>query len=203
MVETGITPDFITVDGSEGGTGAAPLEFSNAVGTPLRDALVLVNCTLTGVGLRDRVTIIASGKAISAFHVLSLIALGADAVNSARAMMFALGCIPSLSCNKDTYPTGIATQNPVRYKSLDVNLKAVRVANYHAAMIKNVAKLLGATGLESLDKLRPEHINRRISTTEVKTYADIYPHITEGSLLVSTGIPEAIKADWENSAADR
>ena len=202
MLETGITPDFITVDGAEGGTGAAPVEFSNAVGTPLREGLVFVHSALIGIGLRDRIRIIASGKAISAFHVLGLLALGADSVNAARAMMFALGCIQSLSCNKDTCPTGIATQNPNRYKSLDVNLKAVRVANYHAAMMKNLAELLGASGLEKLSDLRPWQIHRRISAVEVKTYAEIYPVIAEGCLLDDKTVPDSLKLSWAGAAAD-
>lgn len=129
MLETGITPDFITVDGGEGGTGAAPIELTNSVGTPLRDGLIFVHNALRGSGLRDRIRIIASGKVTTPYHMLRLMALGADTINSARAMMFALGCIQSRQCHKDTCPTGVATQNPARYKALDVDIKAKRVAS--------------------------------------------------------------------------
>jgi len=147
MLETGITPDFITVDGSEGGTGAAPIELTNSVGTPLRDGLIFVRNALVGIGLRDQVRLIAAGKAISAFHVLRLIALGADTVNSARAMMFALGCIQSRHCNRGTCPTGVATQDPARYKALHVDDKASRVARYHRSLFKNLMEMVGAAGL--------------------------------------------------------
>jgi len=196
MLETGITPDFITVDGSEGGTGAAPVEFSNSVGTPLRDGLVFVNNALLGTGLRSSIRIIAAGKATSAFHVLRLLALGADTVNAARAMMFALGCIQSRHCNRDTCPTGIATQNPARYQALDVDLKAIRVANYHAAMIENLMELVAAAGLSDLDELQPRHINRRVHGTDIRHYAELYPGITGGCLLMESGIPEAWRKDW-------
>ncbi|MHC4857196.1 MAG: FMN-binding glutamate synthase family protein [Planctomycetota bacterium] len=196
MLETGITPDFITVDGSEGGTGAAPVEFSNSVGTPLRDGLVFVNNALLGSGLRSSIRIIAAGKATSAFHVLRLLALGADTVNAARAMMFALGCIQSRHCNRDTCPTGIATQNPARYQALDVELKATRVANYHAAMIENLKELVAAAGLSDLEELQPCDINRRVHGTDIRHYAELYPGITDGCLLVESGIPEAWRNDW-------
>ncbi len=126
MLETGITPDFITVDGAEGGTGAAPIELTNSVGTPLRDGLNFVNNALIGAGLREQIRIIAAGKVASAFHMLRLMALGADTVNAARAMMLALGCIQSRHCHENTCPTGIATQNPDRYKALDIDGKATR-----------------------------------------------------------------------------
>ena len=132
MLESGITPDFITVDGGEGGTGAAPTEMTNSVGTPLRDALIFVNRALIGIGLRDKVRVIASGKVFSAFHLLRVVALGADTANSARGMMFSLGCIQSRSCNTDHCPTGIATQNPSRNKALVVEDKGRRVAIFYS-----------------------------------------------------------------------
>jgi len=193
MLETGITPDFITVDGAEGGTGAAPIELTNSVGTPLRDGLIFAHNALIGTGLREQIRIIASGKAISAFHVLRLIALGTDTVNAARAMMFALGCIQSRQCNEDTCPTGIATQNPARYKALDVDDKAARVANYHASMIENLMMLVAAAGLNRLDELRPWHINRRVNGTETKHYAEIYPCITNQCLLADTEMPRKLE----------
>ena len=201
MLETKITPDFITVDGAEGGTGAAPIELTNSVGTPLRDGLIFVHSALIGIGLREQIRIIASGKAISAFHVLRLLALGADTVNAARAMMFALGCIQSLHCNQDRCPTGIATQNPLRYKALDVDIKSVRVANYHAAMIENLMELVAAAGLNSLDELRPWHINRRVNGTETRHYGELYPCIADQCLLSTTEIPETWRNDWNQATS--
>ena len=202
MLETGITPDFITIDGGEGGTGAAPVEFTNSVGMPLRDALIFVNNALIGSGLRRRIKLIASGKAISAFHILRLMALGADTVNSARAMMLALGCIQSRSCNTDHCPTGIATQNPARFKALDVDHKAERVANYHAAMIKNLVELTAVAGIDSLDQLKPEDINRRVSGTDVRNYRELYPSITPDCLLNSSTCPDSWKDRWSQASAE-
>ena len=202
MLETGYMPDFITIDGGEGGTGAAPVEFTNSVGMPLRDALIFVNNALIGSGLRRRIRLIASGKAISAFHILRLMALGADTVNSARAMMLALGCIQSRSCNTDHCPTGIATQNPARFKALDVDHKAERVANYHAAMIKNLVELTAVAGIDSLDQLKPEDINRRVSGTDVRNYRELYPSITPDCLLNSSTCPDSWKDRWSQASAE-
>ncbi|HHL19080.1 MAG TPA: FMN-binding glutamate synthase family protein [Thiothrix sp.] len=201
ILETGITPDFITVDGGEGGTGAAPIELTNSVGMPLRDALIFVHSALRGIGRREEIRIIASGKAYSAFHVLRLIALGADSVNVARAMMFALGCIQSRHCNADTCPTGVATQNPARYKSLNVELKAKRVARYHHATVENLKELLAACGLERLDQLKPWHINRRVGGTQIKNYDELYPCIDKACLLDEKHCPPAWKRDWERASA--
>lgn len=202
MLATGITPDFITVDGSEGGTGAAPTEMTNAVGTPLRDAVIFVNEALIGIGLRDKIKIIASGKVFSAFHLLRIIALGADAVNSARGMMFALGCIQSRACNTDHCPTGIATQNPHRYKTLIVDDKAKRVKNYHHETIKNLTELLAVAGLKSLSELKPKHINQRVQGTEVKNYEELFPCISANCLLSEDTIPQSWLKDWHNAKAD-
>lgn len=202
MLETGVTPDFITVDGTEGGTGAAPIEFTNSVGMPLREGLIFVHNALLGAGLRDQIRIIAAGKAISAFHVLRLMALGADTVNAARAMMFALGCIQSRHCNRDTCPTGVATQNPDRYKRLDVDDKATRVANYHEAMMENLMELIAAAGLSSLAGLRPWHVNHRVNDAEIKNYAELYPCIADRCLLSETQIPDAWQNDWVQAASN-
>lgn len=192
MLETGITPDFITVDGGEGGTGAAPVEMTNSVGTPLRDALIFVDRALIGVGLRDQVRIIASGKMFSAFHMLRSMALGADIVNSARGMMLALGCIQSRACNTDHCPTGIATQNPSRNKALVVTDKAERVANFQKDTVTQLVELLGAAGLDRLDQLEPKHINRRVQGTEVCSYDELYPKLQPACLLDPATVPE----DW-------
>lgn len=196
MLATGITPDFITVDGGEGGTGAAPTEMTNSVGTPMRDAVIFVNEALIGIGLRDKVRIIASGKVFSAFHLLRIIALGADTVNSARGMMFALGCIQSRTCNTDKCPTGIATQDPNRYNALVVEDKAKRVAKFQNETIKNLTELLAVAGLDNLGSLQPVHINQRVKGTVIKNYAELYPSIKDNCLLSNTTIPEEWKLNW-------
>jgi glutamate synthase domain-containing protein 2 len=202
MLKTGITPDFITVDGGEGGTGAAPTEMTNSVGTPLRDALIFVNRALIGIGMRDRVRIIASGKIFSAFHLLRAVALGADTANSARGMMFSLGCIQSRSCNTDRCPTGIATQNPSRNKALVVEDKGKRVENFHREMIENLVELLAVCGLNRLEELDPRHINQRVKGTVIKNYAELYPVITSCCLLSDTDIPDNWQKDWAMASAD-
>jgi glutamate synthase domain-containing protein 2 len=201
MLETGIVPDFITIDGSEGGTGAAPVELTNSVGTPLRDALIFVNSALIGVGLRDQTRLIAAGKAVSAFHVVRLLALGADTVNSARAMMFALGCLQSRSCNTDKCPTGIATQDPARYESLNVKDKGNRVFNYHHSMIRNITELLAVAGLTHIEQLQPHHINQRVGGTVVKRYDELYPPLLGGCLLMDDRVPESWRRDWVAASA--
>lgn len=203
MLESGITPDFITVDGGEGGTGAAPTEMTNSVGTPLRDALIFVNSALLGIGLREKIRIIASGKIFSAFHLLRIIALGADTVNSARGMMFALGCIQSRACNTDNCPTGVATQNPARYKALNVEDKARRVTNFQRETIHNLVELLAGAGLDDLQQLKPEHINRRVNGTVVKTYKQLYPFISDCCLLQSESIPENWLEAWHLAHPDQ
>jgi len=201
MIKTNITPDFITVDGGEGGTGAAPTEMTNSVGTPIRDALVFVNNSLIGFGLRDKIRIIASGKMFSAFHILRAIALGADTVNSARGMMLSLGCIQARTCNSDHCPTGIATQNPSRNKAIVVTDKAQRVANFQRETVTNLVELVGAAGLNGIHELKPKHINRRVQGTDVKNYAQLYPTIEENALLDTTTIPEDWRYDMQEANA--
>ena len=203
MVETGIKPDFITIDGGEGGTGAAPIEFTNSVGTPLKDALIIVNNALIGCGLRDDIKVIAAGKIISAFHLIKALALGADTVNSARGMMFALGCIQSRACNTDHCPTGIATQDPARVVGLVVSDKAQRVARYHGQMMKNLAELLAAAGLNSLVELKPRHIMHRLQGTIVKSYEEMFPTIATGALLDDATRPESWSSDWHAAQVNR
>lgn len=197
MLETKILPDFITIDGGEGGTGAAPIELTNSVGMPLRDGLVFVNNALIGVGLRDHIRLIASGKVMSAFHMLRLHALGADIINSARAMMFALGCIQSRHCNQDTCPTGIATQNPTRSKALDIEHKSTRVANYHASMIRHLVNLVASAGLNSLSEIKPRHINHRIKGIEIKNFEELYPNVEKDFLISDKPLPDDWKKDWD------
>jgi len=183
MIKTGILPDFITVDGGEGGTGAAPLEFSNSVGMPLRDALAFVYDTLHGFGLKKHIRIIASGKVHSGFDLVKNIALGADMCNAARAMMISLGCIQALECNTNTCPTGVATQDPALYKGLNVADKRVRVANFHNETIKAAVELMAAAGIKHPDHLHRSHIYRRVSANQIQTYAEMYPYLLKNSLL--------------------
>jgi glutamate synthase domain-containing protein 2 len=183
MHETGITPDFIMVDGGEGGTGAAPFEFVNHVGTPLREALMLVHNTLVGIDQRGKVRVGAAGKITTAFDIARAIAIGADWCNAARGYMFALGCIQSLSCHTDRCPTGVATQDPRRWQSLDVADKAQRVFNYHANTLKALAELLAAGGLTEPAQLGPQHIIHRVSSTEIQSLARLYRFLEPGELL--------------------
>jgi glutamate synthase domain-containing protein 2 len=183
MLATGITPDFIVVDGGEGGTGAAPVEFSDHVGTPLQEALVLVHNTLVGANLRERIKIGASGKIVTAFDVARTIALGADWCNSARGFMFALGCVQSQSCHTDRCPTGVATQDPQRQQALDVPDKTSRVANFHRNTVGALAELIAAAGLTHPSQLRPHHIVRRVSPNQVKLASALLPYLSPGELL--------------------
>ncbi len=183
MLMTGITPDFIVVDGAEGGTGAAPIEFVDHVGTPLVEGLRLVHNTLVGIGLREHIRLGASGKVISAFDMARIMALGADWCNSARAYMFAIGCIQAQVCHTGKCPTGVTTQDPKRQEALVVGDKSVRVANYHANTLKALAELLGAAGLEHPRFLRPHHIARRISTGDIRVLSAKYPDFEKGELL--------------------
>ncbi len=202
MVETGVTPDFITVDGSEGGTGAAPIEMTNSVGTPLREGLLFVHNALVGTRLRGKIRLIASGKAISAFHMIRLFALGADTVNSARAMMLALGCIQARSCHNDKCPTGIATQKASRFNALDVDLKAERVANYQSANIKNLMEIVGSAGLTDPKGITSDHMYHRVKGGAVQTYSDIYDYLQEGVLLSDNTRPENWQRHWARADAN-
>src|SRR5690606_22918808 len=158
MRETGILPDFIVVDGAEGGTGAAPVEFVNHIGVPMHEALMLVHNTLVGLDLRDRVRVAAAAKITTAFDIARTLAIGADWCNAGRGFMFSRGCIQSGSCHNDHCPTGIATQDPRRWKHLDVEIKADRVAHFHRNTLIAVRDLLCAAGLSSPAELGPEHI---------------------------------------------
>ncbi|MDT8438964.1 MAG: FMN-binding glutamate synthase family protein [Wenzhouxiangellaceae bacterium] len=202
MLEVGTAPDFITVDGGEGGTGAAPLEFSNSLGMPGRDALVFVANALTGADLRDRVRVIYSGKVFSAFHMIRAIALGADTCNSARAMMFALGCIQALRCNSNHCPTGITTQNPALVKGLHVPSKTERVHRFHTATIHAFLEMLAAMGLKSPGEIRPHHVYRRVDDLNVRSMAEVYQFLKPGQLL-SGDLPScSLVSEWQQASAD-
>jgi len=208
MVETGVVPDFIAVDGAEGGTGAAPMEFSNAIGMPLTDGLLLVHNALLGCDLRAKIRVICSGKIVTGFHMVQRMAIGADLCNSARAMMFALGCIQALKCNTNHCPVGVTTQNPDLVRGLDVAGKKHRVFNYHRNTVNSFLEILGAAGLTHPDQLRPRHIQRRVSPTQVQDYAQVYPCFEPGALLSSSpsdAIPSGgdFTEAWEAASAER
>ena len=183
MAQTGIAPDFITVDGGEGGTGAAPQEFTNHIGTPLSEGLIFVHNCLVGFGLREKVRVIASGKVTSGFGVIKRLSLGADVVNSARSFMLALGCIQALRCNNNTCPTGVATQDPVLVAGLWVPDKRKRTYMFHRETVQSVAEIMGAMGLDSTSDFRPWHLMRRVSPMEVRHYGELYEYLRPGALL--------------------
>lgn len=185
MMETGILPDFIVIDGAEGGTGAAPLEFVDHVGMPLQEGLLLVHNTLKGLNLRDQIKLGASGKLITAFDIARTLAIGADWVNSARGFMFAVGCIQAQACNTGRCPTGVATQDKNRQKALVVPDKAERVYNFHRNTLHALKELLQASGLHHPSELRPYHIMRRISAFEVQPLSRLLPYIEDGDLLAN------------------
>jgi glutamate synthase domain-containing protein 2 len=202
MVARQIFPDFISVDGGEGGTGAAPQEFSNYVGAPLMDGLAFVQNMLVGFGIRQHIKLIASGKILSGFHLIRAIALGADACNSARAMMMALGCIQALVCNTNKCPTGVATQDPQLANGIVVEDKAKRVFNYHEDTIKTFVELMGAAGIANPDQLTRSHIYRRVFVNEVRTLEDIFPSLVSGCLLNGV-VPDRYRDDLARAFADR
>ena len=183
MLETGLTPDFIVVDGSEGGTGAAPIEFTDHIGMPMREGLMFVHNTLVGVGLRDRVRIGASGKIVSAFDIARAMALGADWCNSARGFMFALGCIQAQACHTGRCPTGVTTQDPVRQAALDVPDKASRVRNFHDHTLEALSELTAAAGLTHPSQFDPAHLVRRTGPGSVKSAAELYRFLKPNELL--------------------
>ena len=201
MVETQVYPDFITVDGGEGGTGAAPLEYTNSVGFPLREALAFVDDCLVGFDIRDNIKIIASGKIITAFQLVKNLSLGADLCNSARGMMLALGCVQSLSCNTNRCPTGVATQDPRLVKGLDVADKSERVYRFHKKTITAVLELLSSTGHYSTTDLNRTHIFRRIDPSSVLRYDEIFPLVKKGAFLKGDP-PDDYKLHIEEASAE-
>lgn len=205
MLVSGIVPDFITVDGAEGGTGAAPLEFTDHVGTPLQEALLMVHNTLVGANLRDKVRIGASGKIITAFDVARMLALGADWCNSARGFMFALGCIQSQNCHTDRCPTGVATQDGLRQRALVVADKTSRVAHFHQNTMKALAELIAAAGLSHPAQLKPHHLVRRLSANHVKLASALLPYLEPGQLLDPhqlAQLPPVFSAYWPVAQAE-
>ena len=201
MVKTGVTPDFITVDGGEGGTGAAPLEYTNSIGFPLREALAFVDDCLIGFDLRHKIKIIASGKIITAFQLAKNLSLGADLCNSARGMMLALGCVQSLSCNTNRCPTGVATQDPKLTKGLDVADKSIRGYLFHKKTLHALMDILSSTGHVSTTELNRTHIFRRVNQCNIARYDEIFPLVKRGSLLQDE-VPERFKLHVKEANAD-
>lgn len=200
MLHTGVTPDFIIVDGSEGGTGAAPQEFEDHVGMPLTEGLMLVHNCLVGTGLRDYMRIGASGKVASGVDIVSRITQGADFTLSARAMMFAIGCIQALKCNTNRCPTGVTTQDPTRARALYVPDKIDRVVNFQRATMASAAQIVASMGLEGFHELSPAMLNRRIEGQRTRTYAEIYEWLMPGELLEDA--PVSWRSDWVQACAE-
>ncbi|MBU3652499.1 MAG: FMN-binding glutamate synthase family protein [Limnohabitans sp.] len=207
--ESRIIPDFIVVDGSEGGTGAAPLEFSDHIGTPLQEGLRLVHNTLVGLNLRDKIRLGASGKIISGFDMARTLALGADWCNSARGFMFALGCIQAQTCHSGNCPTGVTTQDPKRQMALVVPDKAERVRNFHRLTLESLKELLEAAGLSGPSALRLHHFMRRIDAYETRSLARLFHTLPAGALLSSTPaadnttLPEVFRTYWDGASAQQ
>ncbi|MBL7839272.1 MAG: FMN-binding glutamate synthase family protein [Cyclobacteriaceae bacterium] len=202
MVQLNTYPDFITIDGGEGGTGAAPPEFSNFVGMPLLDALAFADDALRGFGIREHIKLDCSGKILTGFHIVRAMALGADFCNSARAMMLALGCIQALECNKNTCPTGVATQDPYFMKGLDINDKGARVTNYHHNTVASFVELLSCSGLDHPEKINRSHVYRRVFMNMVKTYEEIYPPLPDGCLLEGGDAPIEFESYMNKASAE-
>ncbi|MGB8817697.1 MAG: FMN-binding glutamate synthase family protein [Rhizobiaceae bacterium] len=201
MLQTGVTPDFIVVDGKEGGTGAAPSEFIDHMGMPLQEALTFVHFALVGARLRDRIKLGASGMMISAFDIARTMALGADWVNMARAFMFAVGCIQSQTCHTDTCPTGVATQDPGRQRALVVPDKAMRVKQFHEKTMMALAEVVGGAGLTHPSQFRRFHFHKRVSEGKVKSFMDLYTPLKKGELIDGTE-DTRFKRAWDRARAE-
>ncbi|MDE2393828.1 MAG: FMN-binding glutamate synthase family protein [Burkholderiales bacterium] len=195
MLETGLLPDFIVVDGAEGGTGAAPLEFTDHVGAPLQEGLLLVHNTLTGLNLRHRIKLGAAGKVIGAFDIARMLAIGADWCNAARGYMFALGCIQAQTCHTGNCPTGVTTQDPQRQRALVVPDKAERVWRFHENTLKALKELVQAAGLEHPNRITASHIVHRVSDSEIRLLANELHLLTPGALI------DAVegRSDWPHN----
>ena len=202
MRETGIYPDFIVVDGAEGGTGASPLEFSDHLGMPMRESLLFVHNTLVGADIRDKVKVGAAGKIISGFDIAAVMALGADWTNAGRGFMFALGCIQSLSCHTNRCPVGVATQDPMRQRALVVPDKAERVHNFHRNTLAGLSDMIAAAGLEHPERIGPHHLVRRVSLTEIRMFSQLHIFLEPGELLVEAHNRDFYSAAWRSARSD-
>ena len=202
MHDSDLLPDFITVDGSEGGTGAAPVEFADHIGAPLREGLMLVHNTLVGLGIRERIRLIAAGKLISAFDIARTLALGADTCNMARGFMFSIGCIQAQACHTDHCPTGVASQDPSRYKALSVERKYQRVAQFHRNTLAALKSTVEAAGLHHPSAFTPHHLMIRVSSREVRSAYSQYQWLEPGSLLTGDVSHPAFEKYWHSARAD-
>lgn len=202
MDKYGILPDYLVIDGGEGGTGAAPVEFSNHVGAPGVDSLIFAHNSLVGFGLRQEMSLISSGHIITAFDAIKRLALGADHINMARPMMFALGCIQARKCNSNTCPTGIATNNPYLEAGLVPRDKDQRVRNFHRATLEAIAGILGSMALDHTEQLRPWHIAQRVSLSELMNYSEIFEFIPENSLKGKGPVPQIFEKALAMASAD-
>jgi glutamate synthase domain-containing protein 2 len=196
MIETNLTPDFIVIDGSEGGTGAAPVEFIDHIGMPMRDSLRLIHVTLIGANLRSRIRIGAAGKIISAFDIVRVCSIGADWCNSARGFMFAIGCIQSRTCNTDMCPTGVATQNKLRQRALDPVDKATRVFEFHKNTLHALSEILAAGGIQHPSELNPDYIMKRDENGIAQPFSKQLMHMEAGALL-NKPANEAFKDEYQ------
>jgi glutamate synthase domain-containing protein 2 len=201
MLDTGIVPDFIVVDGAEGGTGAAPLEFTDHVGAPLQEGLLLVHNTLVGLNLRSRIKLGCAGKVVSAFDIARMMALGADWCNAARGFMFALGCIQAQHCHTGHCPTGVATQDAQRQKALVVPTKSERVYNFHQQTLHALKELVQAAGLNHPGEISASHIVRRNSEHGVKLLANLLPYVEPGALLTGEMPHQVFRTYWPMAQA--
>lgn len=201
MLETRITPDFIVVDGIEGGTGAAPIEFIDDIGSPMRNGLLVVRDALVGTGLRDQIKIGAAGQIITGARFAKTLALGADWVNSARGFMFALGCVQSLQCHTNRCPTGVTTQDPDRQRGLVIKEKVPRVANFHKNTIDALIQVCAAAGCDDPKQIHPEQIMRRWGADKASAFSELYPELEPGQLLAD---PEKTiyASEWKAARAD-
>lgn len=202
MIETGIKPDFISIDGGEGGTGAAPVEFSNSVGMPMKEGLSFAYNALIGFGLKKDIKLIAAGKIVTGFDMFRALALGADACYSARAMMMALGCIQALECNKNSCPVGVTSNEPHLMRGLVVTDKKERVADYHKGTLDSFIELLAASGLREIHMINRSHVNRRVEMNVSQRYDEIYPYISNGCLLLVEDCPPEWREDLVNSSSE-
>ena len=203
MVQTETYLDFIAVDGGEGGTGAAPQEYSDHVGMPLRDALAFVYDCLVGFGIKDQIKIICSGKIINGFDIIRALSIGADVCNSARGMMFALGCIQALECHNNTCPTGVATQDPNLVKGLVPEEKSVRVYRFQHETVKSAMDLMASAGIRHPDDVDRTVVSRRVDTTKIETYYETYPELDKGCLLDENSVPKSLLFFWKKATAER
>ncbi len=202
MLETGILPDFINIDGGEGGTGAAPPEFSNSVGAPLVEGLVFAHNALVGCDLRDKIRVCCAGKVTSAAGIIRNVAIGADWCNAARGFMMAVGCIQAQKCHTNECPVGVATQNPDRYRALHVGNKAERVYQFHANTMESLSELVAAIGVDSPDQLQPYHVSKCVAPNKVVTYEEAYHFLKPGTLLDGhCGLPLFDKS-WAQASPD-